>query len=229
MFLFVFISILFILFSLLGSKLFPTVRTRSTTIKVLWRRERRVYLSTERVCLPANDRPIDRPTVRLRTLAPYCYLNSPFWQTLSHVYCEERNRLILRLVLDTGCDERPQLILSCTSFENEITRTTDAGITLLLTTDRADMHTIYILDNSSADTPATTTWLQLCRYAYSPTDRTIVPLRLRSTTSACIVLLQQTTVLPCHSRRDNDRASMPTITRPIDSPSSMLDHYCYRR
>jgi len=64
----------------------------------------------------------------------------------------------LRLVLCTGCDERPWLILSCTSFENEITRTTNAGITLLLTTDRADMHIIYILDNSSADMPATITW-----------------------------------------------------------------------
>ncbi|OCK94443.1 uncharacterized protein K441DRAFT_659717 [Cenococcum geophilum 1.58] len=54
-------------------------------------------------------------------------------------------------------------------------------------------------------------------------NRTIVPLRLRSTTSACIVLLQQTAVLPCHSRRDNNRASTPTITRPIDSPSSTFD------
>ena len=59
-------------------------------------------------------------------------------------------------MLYTGYEERPQLILSCTSFKNEITRTTNASITLLLTTDRADIYTVYILDNSSAAMPTTT-------------------------------------------------------------------------
>jgi len=39
----------------------------------------------------------------------------------------------------------------------KLTRTTNAGITLLLTTNYADMYTIYILDNSSAAIPATMT------------------------------------------------------------------------
>jgi hypothetical protein len=74
------------------------------------------------ICQPNayTYRPIDQTTTdrtSLRTLAPYCYLNSPFWWILSDVYCEERNRLILRLVLCTGCEERPRLILSRTSFK----------------------------------------------------------------------------------------------------------------
>jgi len=65
----------------------------------------------------SNDDPSTDRTSLYRTLAPYCYLNSPFWWILSHVYCKERNRLILRLVLCTGCEERPRLILSRTSCE----------------------------------------------------------------------------------------------------------------
>jgi len=88
-----------------GDNLFPTVwladrqRQRSLrmyasnacTINVPTERGRR--RRDERVYLSTID---DRPTVRLRTLAPYCYPNSPFWWILSYVSCgfascEERN------------------------------------------------------------------------------------------------------------------------------------------
>ena len=134
-----------------SGNLFPTVRSRRPT-------GQRVYLSTERVRLPTyrsnDDRPLDRTSLDACTVL--LRLDDPFWWILSYVCCEERNRLILRLVLCTGCDERPRLILSCMSFENEITRTSPRQ--------------------------------QLCRYAYSPADRTIVPLRLRSTDFAGTVL-----------------------------------------
>ena len=162
---FVFISILFILFSLPNGRLCYG-EARAETVTSFRPYDLVNQPSNAYICQPnaytyrpidrSNDDPSTDRTSLYRTLAPYCYLNSPFWQTLSYVYYKERNRLILRLVLYTGCEEQPRLILSCISFENEITRTTNAGITLLLTTDRADMHTIYILDNSSAAIPTTT-------------------------------------------------------------------------
>ena len=154
-----------------NGNLFPTVRTRRPT-------EQRVHLSTERVCLPTSlqiynrmrisaDRSIERrPTVRLhRTLAPYCYLNSPFWWILSYVCCEERNRLILRLCCALAAKNDPDWYWVVRAARNEITRTINASITLPPTIDRAVTPTIYKLttvapirlllrpDYNYADTP----------------------------------------------------------------------------
>ena len=116
-------------------------------------------------------------------------------------------------MLCTGCEERPWLILSRTSCEErnhqDYQRWHYSATDYWLCQFAYDLQT----DNSSA-TPAAMTWLQLCRYAYSPTDRTIVLLSLRST-NFCWHRTATHSII--------DSADMPAIYRPIDSSSSVFD------
>ena len=146
-----------------GSNLFPTVRTRRPTGK-------RVYLSIKRVCLPTSlqiympnayiCRPIHRTmTVHLhQTLAPYCYLSSPFYHQDYHagttlpptidraamptIYKPTPVvpiRLLLQLTVYLYQTLAPYCYLSSPFYHQDY----HAGTTLPPTTDCADMPTIY--------------------------------------------------------------------------------------